>query len=99
MSGYRLSKAAADDLARIAEYTVETFGPAQALAYRDSLISTFEFLAENPRAARLRNELTPPVRMHPHKPHLIIYSVEDDAILIVRIRHGREDWISEASDE
>lgn len=99
MSGYRLSQAAADDLARIAEYTVETFGTAQAIAYRDSLIATFEFLAENPRAARLREELHPPVRVHPHKPHLIIYSIEDDSIFIVRIRHGREDWVNEASDE
>lgn len=60
MAAYALSRAAEDDLARIAAYTVETFGIEQAIAYRDGLKRAFEFLAENPRAARLRAELKPP---------------------------------------
>lgn len=99
MPSYTLSRAADDDLARIAVYTVETFGIDQAIAYRDGLIRAFEFLAENPRAARRRTELKPPLRAHRFQSHLIFYDVKPDGdILIVRIRHGREDWLAEACD-
>jgi toxin ParE1/3/4 len=54
---------------------------------------TFDLLAENPRLARERTELSPPVRVHPCGAHVVIYTVEDDGtVLIVRVRHGREDW-------
>lgn len=93
MPRYTLSQAAETDLAAIASYTVETFGIDQAIAYRDGLIRTFEFLAENPRAARLRDELRPPLRVHRFQSHLILYDVQSNGgIFIIRIRHGREDW-------
>ena len=99
MPSYRLSSAAENDLAHIAAYTIETFGIAQAIAYRDGLIRTFEFLAENPKAARLRRELKPPLRAHRFQSHLIFYDMQPDGgILIVRIRHGREDWLAEAEN-
>ncbi len=99
MSSYTLTKAAENDLARIAAYTVENFGAEQALAYRDELIRTLQVLAENPAAARLRTELNPPVRVHPHKAHLIIYIEQGESILIVRIRHGRENWAAEHAQD
>ncbi|PBB64827.1 plasmid stabilization protein ParE [Mesorhizobium sp. WSM4312] len=35
----------------------------------------------------------PPMRIHPFKAHLVVYRIEADGhILIVRIRHGHEDW-------
>ncbi|RYM09534.1 type II toxin-antitoxin system RelE/ParE family toxin [Sphingobium cupriresistens] len=96
MSSYQLSGAAERDLAHIAAYTVEAFGVAQALAYRDGLIRSFDFLAENPNSARLRHELNPPVRAHRFQSHLIFYDVQaDGGILILRVRHGREDWLSD----
>jgi toxin ParE1/3/4 len=75
MPFYTLSKAAENDIAAIAEYTVETFGIAQAETYRDGLIRTFEFLAEFPRAARERTELRQNTRVYPYQSHLIIYRV------------------------
>jgi len=92
MAGYRLSRAAEFDLVAIAEYGIETFGLEQTLAYRDHLLRAFEFLAQFPRAARLRTELRPPVRIHPCRSHIIVYREDDHGILILRIRHGREDW-------
>ncbi|MFH6783095.1 MULTISPECIES: type II toxin-antitoxin system RelE/ParE family toxin [Methylobacterium] len=41
-----------------------------------------------------RRELRPPVRLHPYGAHLIVYAVERDDILIVRVLHGRQDWES-----
>ena len=47
--------------------------------------------------ARQRRELSPPMRIHPFKAHLLIYRIEEDGdILIVRVRHGHEDWTDEA---
>lgn len=95
MPTYKLSRSARNDIAAIADYTIATFGVDQALAYRDSLMETFEMLARFPRAARERLEIDPPVRAHPHKSHMIIYIIDDDDVLILGVRHGREDWVSQ----
>lgn len=93
MATYALTQAAENDVAGIAAYTVERFGVAQAISYRDGLIRTFEFLGEYPGAARLRSELNPPLRAHRFRSHLIVYDIlPDGRILIVRVRHYREDW-------
>lgn len=98
MGSYRLSIAAADDLTAIARYTVATHGTAQARVYRDGLIQACLFLADNPEAARLRAALNPPMRVHRFQSHMLVYKLEDDGnILIVRIRHAREDWTSNPS--
>jgi toxin ParE1/3/4 len=95
MPPYTLSKAAENDIASIADYTVETFGIDQAIAYRDGLIRAFGFLAEFPRAARERTELRRNARVYPYQSHLIIYRIDGDGILIQRVRHAREDWIND----
>lgn len=99
MAVYKLSRAAENDIAAIAQYTVEAFGIEQAIAYRDGLIETFEFLAEFPRAARERKELERPSRVHPYRSHLIVYRLEGDDIFIQRVRHAREDWINDPVTE
>jgi toxin ParE1/3/4 len=53
------------------------------------------FLSRFPRAARLRDEVDPPVRAYPYRSHLIVYDIDGDAIVILRIRHGREDWLAD----
>ncbi|QDX24800.1 type II toxin-antitoxin system RelE/ParE family toxin [Sphingomonas suaedae] len=94
MPGFRFTRAATDDLLAIYLEGLERFGLAQADRYNDGLKRTFAFLAETPRAARLREEIDPPVRAHPFKAHMIVYEEVDDGVLILRVRHGREDWIS-----
>ncbi len=51
----------------------------------------FVFLAENPFVSNERYEFDPPVRIHPHGKHLIVYTVEGNFILIVRVLHQRMD--------
>lgn len=90
---YRLTRKAAGDVSEIYAFSAEQFGVDQADAYHTLLEHTFEFLARNPFAARERLELSPPVRIHPVQSHLVLYQVEsDDSILIIRVRHGHEDW-------
>ncbi|MDX8502584.1 type II toxin-antitoxin system RelE/ParE family toxin [Mesorhizobium captivum] len=91
--GFRLSIAAEEDIIGIAEQGVRLFGPLQARRYHDELFAIFDMIAANPHMARERLELSPPIRIHPFKAHLVVYRIEGGGdILIVRVRHGHEDW-------
>lgn len=91
--GFRLSVAAEEDIIRIAGEGTILFGPGQARQYHDELFAIFDLIAANPRMARERHELSPPMRIHPFKAHLVVYRIEeDDEVFIVRVRHGHEDW-------
>lgn len=90
---YRLTRKAAEDIGEVYLQGLRQFGPRQADAYHVLLEKTFRFLAENPLAARERSELSPDIRIHPVQSHIVIYRVDDDGdLLIIRIRHGHEDW-------
>lgn len=93
---FRLTRQAEGDVVGIYLYTAETFGITQADAYHDKLEATFNLLGAHPYMAREHTEIDPPVRVHPCGSHIIIYTVSaDDSVLVVRVRHGSEDWISD----
>jgi toxin ParE1/3/4 len=95
--GFRLSVEAENDILDIARNGALLFGVAQARKYHNELFSVFQLLSQYPKMARLRHEITPPIRIHPFRAHLIVYREESDhSILIIRIRHGHEDWAGEA---
>lgn len=89
---YSLTEQAALDLETIYEVGVRMFGRTQAARYHESLRRTFESLGVFPELARERLELDPPVRVHAHGSHLIVYVVAEERVVIVRVRHGHEDW-------
>lgn len=90
---YHLTNKAIEDLLHIYAEGVKLFGQDLAEAYYAELETTFELLGANPKLARQRSELNPPVRVHPFQSHLIIYNIEpNDDVLIIRVRHSREDW-------
>ena len=91
---YQLTREAEEDLVSIAERGIELFGERQAQFYHNALFDLFEVISANPKMARERAELSPAVRVHPFKAHVVIYQIEGDGISIIRIRHGREDWLS-----
>ena len=92
VTGYRLAPKAEDDLEAIWRYSAETWSAAQADTYLDTLIATLETLVAMPTLARERTEFDPPVRIHPTAEHLIIYRVDGDLILVIRILGGRQNW-------
>lgn len=92
---YRISRKAEEDIIHIHLTGVRRFGQAQAERYHEGLERVFEFLGDHPFAARERAELTPPVRIHPYKAHIVVYVTDGEGVLILRLRHGREDWISD----
>jgi toxin ParE1/3/4 len=90
---YRLTRRAAEDVRKIYRRGVEAFGEAQAEAYHMHLEHVFTLIAENPRMARERLEITPPVRVHPTGSHLVIYSIKGSGdVLIIAVPNAREDW-------
>ena len=94
---FRLTERAERDIVGIYRVSAETFGVAQADAYHRKLKQTFEIIGDQPRLARERQEISPPVRVHPCGSHIIIYTIcPDETVLIVRVRHGREDWLDHA---
>ncbi len=90
---FRLSVQAEEDIVSIAEDGIRIFGTVVAKRYHNELFALFELIAANPRMARERHEISPPVRIHPFKAHLIVYRLEEDgSVFVIRIRHGHEEW-------
>lgn len=71
------------------------FGLVQADAYATGLTKALRLIADYPRAGRLRTDTKIPVRTQPYKSHVIVYGSGDDEVVILRVRHAREDWISD----
>jgi len=94
LNGYRLSPKAISDLESIWHYSAQTWSVEQADRYIDSLASSFDVLVSHPELARERTEFNPPVRIHLHQKHLIIYTIAAAHILIIRILGGKQDWHS-----
>ena len=90
LEGYRLTPAAQADLAAIWIYTAEIWYVAQAEDYVGAIRRTLDLLLAHPLMARERIEIDPPVCVH-----LIVYRVEAPYLVVIRIRHGQEDWIED----
>lgn len=91
----RLSAEADADIRLIIVQGLETFGPIQVADYLDGLEAVFASICEHPELGRARSEFRLPYRTYPYQAHIIFYRIDNDGVLITRIRHGREDWLSE----
>ncbi|MEO3388857.1 type II toxin-antitoxin system RelE/ParE family toxin [Mesorhizobium sp. CAU 1741] len=92
LTEFRLYPAAADDLDDIWRYSAESWSVEQADRFIDDLVRTFELLVSVPEIAGERKEFDPPVRIHVHGLHLIVYVIAGDHISILRVLGGRQDW-------
>ena len=75
------------DLLEIWLYTFNEWGEQQADTYLEDLSDAMALLAEQPLICRERLEFNPPVRIHHHAHHLIVYLIHDDGINIIRVLH------------
>ena len=83
---------AEEDLIGIFLESSRLFGAMQAERYVDGVNSSIDRLAFMPLMAPERMALDPPLRVHPHGSHVIVYQIVGADILIVRSLHGRCDW-------
>lgn len=86
---YRLSRLARLDLIEIADYTLDTWGAAQANRYLDSLAACFEQLARTPEIGRPCTAVRPGYRRVEHQKHVIFYRMKRNGVFIGRILHQR----------
>jgi toxin ParE1/3/4 len=94
--GFRLSNAADEDVIHLFLDGAGLFGESQAKVYHGALNRCFHLISDNPKIARERKELSHAVRVYPFVSHVIIYKIEDSGdVLIIRVRHAREDWNDE----
>lgn len=91
---YRLAPRALVDLEDIWRYTAEQWSLEQVDRYVDELTQVFQAIAALPMLARERTEFDPPVRIHVHGSHLVVYAVYDDHVAILRLLGGRQDWVA-----
>ena len=87
MSKVRFSRLAEDDLLGIADYTVRTWGRAQAVTYLDKLEVCCQRLANNPALGRLCDDVRPGLRRLEQGRHVVFYREERGGILVSRILH------------
>ncbi len=72
-------------------YGFRNFGQNQADQYEQGLRDAINIISDHPRIASERLEYATPVRVHHHAKHYIIYLIEDNHILIVRILRDETD--------
>lgn len=90
-----LSALAIDDLRAVYLEGLDRFGQRQADLYIDGLLDTLDRLSEFPRLGVARLEMGPMSRTLAHRSHVILYRTDDSDVFVRRIRHAREDWLTD----
>jgi toxin ParE1/3/4 len=93
-----LTPQASRDLEEIWLYTANLWSVGQANSYIDGLVAKLDILSGSPFMARERKEFSPPVRVHRHQLHLIIYRLVGKDLQVVRVAHAKQNWSSFLSD-
>ena len=89
----RITDAADQDIKSIDHYGRRHYGDRQTIAYIARLFDDLEWIRDWPLTSRERNEVRPPVRVHPSSAHNILYAVQTDEVLILRVLHHSVNWI------
>ena len=87
MAKVRISLRAKRDLSEIDEYTIGTWGEAQADIYLSKLSAHLDFLAEMPAMGRKWKFLQTGLRRSEHGQHVIFYREMPGGITVSRVLH------------
>ena len=90
MASYRLNREALEDLDRLYEHGVLTFGLRQADAFFDGIVNRFQKIADQPELYPAIDQIRQGYRRSVYKSHSIYYHINLDDIVIVRIL-GQQD--------
>ena len=89
----KIGRLAAADVDEIFEYGLLNHGPAEAVNYLDRIEVKYRLLLEHPRSGRAEPVLGTGIRSLPCGSHRIYYQIEDDTVLIRRVRHQAADIV------
>ena len=89
MAAFRFSRRAEADLLSIGDYTLRTWGKAQAVRYLGELEACCQMLADNPALGRPCDDVRPGLRRLEHGKHVMFYRQERGGVLVSRILHQR----------
>jgi toxin ParE1/3/4 len=89
VASFRFSRRAEADLLGIGDYTLRTWGKAQAISYLRDLEACCQALAHNPALGRPCDDVRPGLRRMERGKHVVFYRREAGGILISRILHQR----------
>ena len=94
MAEYILSKKSLDDLRDIWNYTEKTWSEAQADKYYESLVLSFEYIANHPDSVgRSYSEIQSDYRGFHCGRHIIFYRIlQNGKVRIIRILHEKMDY-------
>ena len=88
MTDLRLSSAAGEDLIEIRLYSLNEFGGTVADDYLRGFEKAFDRLREYPKLGSLTPELGNGVRCLIHRRHRILYEINDDTLVVLRVIHS-----------
>lgn len=87
----RYAEEARQDIRDILVFTEKRWGRQQRSAYRAALDRAFVTIRDNPYIGKSRDDLVNGARVFVVREHLVIYTVEEAAIVVLRVVHGRLD--------
>ena len=93
-----LTTEARHDITVLTVEGLERFGEHVADSYVDEMFTLFDRLAAFPDIGTVRR-LDPEVRIVPYRSHVVLYERRRGEVLILRVRHGREDWLRELQED
>ena len=82
------------DLVDILLHGLSTWGGRQAATYEAEIDRALERIGAFPELGRRREDLGPGYRAHRVRQHVLIYRIEDAAVIVLRIVHVRTDLAS-----
>ena len=85
------SRLADQDIHRLVLDGMRRFGVARSDSYAAGLRRQLDWLTDNPYLGHLRIEFRPPVRVWLYEAHVIVYIVENEDVVVLRILHQRQD--------
>ena len=91
----RFAKDAREDIRDILVFTEKRWGRQQRAVYRAALDEAFATIRANPQIGRSRDDLLIGVRTFVVREHTVLYTVDEDAITVLRVVHGRIDITGE----
>ena len=92
---WRTVEKAAADIDAIAEAGMLSFGERHARTYLSTIFDMFDTLAAYPNLGPERRSAQGYVRLMPCEAHNILYVIENEDVVILRVLHGLQNWFDQ----